>query len=180
MSLFHRSKHVRAIFLTTILSTTPAWLSAGVGAALVLGSSIAHAADVTLENLNLIDKGSTFAIKRVDVTDSNLDKSEIAKLFMTETKPEEAAAIVRKLKASKFSIPEIQIMDKDGFKGTLRDFLATNLNEGKVAKITVIGGLRWRQNRGRRDDSTVKVGSDGHGQCRPEQAAGCRQGQVET
>lgn len=135
----HRSRQVRAILLSSMLSTTPALLPATLSATLFLGSAVAHAADVTLENLNLSDKGSTFAIKRVEVTDSNLDKSEIAKLFMTETKPEEAAAIVRKLKASKFSIPEILITDKDGFKGTLRDFVATNLNEGKVAKISVAG-----------------------------------------
>ena len=104
-----------------------------------IGQSIAYAADVTLDNIVVSDKGSTFTIKRVDVTDTNLGKDEILKLFKTETKGDEAAAIVRKLKAAKFSVPEIQIVDKDGFKGTLRDFVATNLNEGKFGKISIAG-----------------------------------------
>ena len=121
----------------------------------LLGSTAVHAADVVLENLDLSDKGSTFKIRRVEVMDSNLDKAEILKLFQTQTKPEEAAAIVRKLKASKFSIPEILIADKDGFKGTLSDFVATNLNEGKVAKIA-IGGFDG--GKPEPDGAIVKVG----------------------
>ncbi len=105
------------------------------------GSTAAYAfsGDVTLENLTIKDKESVTVIRRVDVVNSNLEKSEIAKLFEPSTKGEEAAAIFAKLKASKLSIPEIQLSGKDGFKGSIREIVATDIDQGKIAKLSISG-----------------------------------------
>ena len=115
-------------------------LPAGLSIALSLASGLpALAADVSIDDITTVDKGTTTVIKRVDVTNTNLDKAEILKLFQGSTKPEESAAILRRLKASSFSMPSIEMTGKDGFKGTIRNFVATDISEGRVAKIEIGG-----------------------------------------
>ncbi len=110
-------------------------------ATLLLGStaSFAYTGDVMIDDLKIVDKDTTATIKRIEVLGSNLEKSEIIKLFETSTKPEERATLLAKLQASKFSIPDIQISGKDEFKGAFKDFLAVNIDKGKVGKLTLTG-----------------------------------------
>ena len=104
----------------------------------LLSSVTVFAADVVLENLKIEDKGHTTTIRRVEVLNTNLSKDEVAKLFNATTKSEDAAAILKKMKASKLSIPEIAIADKD-FTGSIKDIQANDINEGKVGQLTVAG-----------------------------------------
>jgi hypothetical protein len=113
--------------------------SVAAGALLVQSTAFAFTGDVTIDDLKITEKESVTTIKRIEVLGSNLEKSEILKLFATDTKSEERAALLAKLQASKFSIPEIQVSGKDQFKGVIRDFLATGVDKGKVAKLTVAG-----------------------------------------
>ena len=104
----------------------------------LLSSVKVFAADLVLENLKIEDKGHTTTIKRVEIFDTNLTKDEVAKLFNASTKPEEAAAILKKMKASRLSIPEIAIADKE-FTGSIKNLEAKDINEGKVGQFTVAG-----------------------------------------
>ncbi len=101
--------------------------------------ALAYTGDVTIDDLKIVNKDTTATIKRIEVLGSNLDKSEILKLFETGTKKEERAELLAKLQASKFSIPDIQISGKDEFKGIVKDFLAINIDKGKVGKLTLTG-----------------------------------------
>lgn len=113
----------------------PAVLSLG---AVLLAGTAAFAGDVSLDNLKIEDKGQVATIAHVDVTDTNLSKDEVAKLFQPGTKPEEAADILRRMKAAKVSIPEIVSKDHD-FVVTVRNLVATDINEGKVGKLAIDG-----------------------------------------
>ena len=104
----------------------------------LLTTASAIAADVVLENIKIDDKGRTTLIRRVEVINTNLTKDEVAKLFEGGTKSEEATAILKKMKAAKLSIPEIASTDKD-FIGSIKDVVATDINEGKVGQLTVAG-----------------------------------------
>ncbi len=113
-----------SIAFATLLSTT---------------SAFAFTGDVMLDDVKIVDKDTTVTIKHIEVLGSNLEKAEIIKLFETATPKSESVALLAKLQAKKFSIPDIQISGKDNFKGVFKDFLAVNIDKGKVGKLTLTG-----------------------------------------
>ncbi len=110
-------------------------------ALLLLGAAsplaLAQSANVALENITVTakDKGTTL-FKRIDVTGTNLTKDELSKLFSGAATKEEAAALGKKMKAEKVSIPEAVFTEKDSTV-TLRDFTATGINEGRIASVVL-------------------------------------------
>ena len=99
--------------------------------------ALAQTNNVVLENVSVAvkDKGAT-VFKRIEVTNTNLTKDELAKLFSGAASKDDAAALIKKMKADKISIPEAVFTDKDS-TFTFRDFLATGVNEGKVANAVL-------------------------------------------
>lgn len=113
----------------------PKFMALLVAALLSTASShaLAQANNVVLDNLSVTqkDKG-TMTFKRIEVLNTNLSKDELFKLFSGGASKEESAALVKKMKADKLSIPEAVFVDKES-TFTLRDFQATGINEGKIA-----------------------------------------------
>ncbi len=130
---------VRRLALATSVTAIALFVQHTNGSWPTFGAGVAYAytGDVVIDDLKIVDKESTATIRKIEVLGSSLEKAEILKLFATETKPEERAALFAKLQATKFSIPEIQVTGKDDFKGVIRDFLALNIDKGKVAKLTI-------------------------------------------
>ena len=131
-------------------------------AVLVAGFSVpvlAQSGSVALDNLSFPvgDKGLTVSIKRVDVTGTNLSRDEVAVLFVPGTPKDKAADILKKMRAQKFSIPEIRLKDANT-DFTLRNFDASDVVEGRVARVGLAGfdGILKAEKGGQ---GTVKGGS---------------------
>ncbi len=134
-------------------------LASSVAVIALVGASttLAYAGDVVIDDLKIVDKDTTVTIKRIEVLGSNLEKSEILKLFETGTKKEESVALLAKLQAAKFSIPDIEVSGKNEFKGTFKDFLAVNIDKGKIGKLTLAGFEGG--DKAPKGPTSVKVGS---------------------
>jgi hypothetical protein len=136
-----RLRAVRRIALSGSIATGSLIAQAGLGLTgfLAPGVGMAYAEDVVLQNVKIDGKEGSTLIPRVEVKGSNLGQSDIAKLFQAGSNPGEAATLFVKFKAASVHIPEVQLTSKDGFSGTLHEFMATDINEGKLGKLTIAG-----------------------------------------
>ena len=96
--------------------------------------------DVTLDDFTAKAKdGSVFVIKHAEFANTNLSKDEIVAMLTPDTPEADERALVQKLKADKISIPLIDIAAKDGGKIHLHDFVASDIDAGKVGKLEFAG-----------------------------------------
>ena len=95
---------------------------------------------ITLDNV-VMDNGDkgTATIKSVEVVGTNLTKDEVQKLFTPGVSKEDAGAILKKLVASRITIPEVLISNKEG-KLTVTGLQATDVDAGKIGHAAM-GGL---------------------------------------
>ncbi|MBK9082722.1 MAG: hypothetical protein IPL88_11910 [Rhizobiales bacterium] len=100
-------------------------------------AAFAQVATVTLDNHVIKPKPeTTITLKRVEVTKTNLSRDEVIKLLAPETSNEERTAIAKRMKAERFAIPSAEVKAKNGVS-TLTDFVATNIDSGKLAKAGI-------------------------------------------
>lgn len=96
--------------------------------------------DVAIDDFSTTDKdGAKIAIKHIEFTGTNLEKEDIQKLLTPGTPKDEELELVKKLKAEKISIPLIEVTPKDGGLIKMTGFEANNVDEGRVAKLTITG-----------------------------------------
>lgn len=100
------------------------------------------------------DQG-TINLKTIELTDTNLTESEVAKMFSAAT-VEEADAQFARLEAAAISIAEIAFVAADQTYA-LHDVRATGVKNGKVDRLSV-GGLDGRAEVAGSGTATVKVG----------------------
>jgi hypothetical protein len=108
--------------------------------------------DVTLDNFVTTDKdGAKITIKHAEFTNTNLEKDDIEKLLTPQTPNDVRLGLIQKLKADKISIPVIDLSPKKGGEAHLKDFEASNIDAGRVGKLSIAGI------EGAGDDNGVKV-----------------------
>src|ERR1700722_19515118 len=96
--------------------------------------------DVTLDDFTITDKdGSKIVIKHIEFTNTNLEKDEIQKLLTPDTPKDQRVALIQKLKADKILMPTIEVTPKKGGQIHLNDFAASDIDEGKVGKLSISG-----------------------------------------
>jgi hypothetical protein len=96
--------------------------------------------DVTIDDFATTDKdGSKIVIKHIEFTNTNLEKEDIQKLLTPDTPKDERVALIQKLKADKILIPMIEVTPKKGGLVHLNDFAASDIDEGKVGKLSISG-----------------------------------------
>jgi hypothetical protein len=96
--------------------------------------------DVTIDDFTTTDKeGAKISIKHIEFTNTNLDKEDIEKLLNADAPKDEKLALIQKLKADKVSIPTIEVTPKKGGLIHLNNFEASDINEGKVGKMSFAG-----------------------------------------
>ena len=117
------------------------FMSLLVAMVLCSGLGAAQAQTVTLDafSLPLGDKGFTLAVERVEVTGTNLTRDEVAALFSPQTPKDQAAAILLKMRAQKFSIPLVTITGRDG-RFSLHGIEASNVSEGRIEHLGFASG----------------------------------------
>ncbi|MDH7795491.1 hypothetical protein QBC99_001554 [Beijerinckia sp. GAS462] len=95
--------------------------------------------NVVLEN-HTYDDGSkgSIAFRRIEFTDTNLSRDDVAKLFSATTSREDMAAIARRLKAARIAIPSVVLTGPEA-RMTLADFVATDVDAdaGKVKQLAI-------------------------------------------
>lgn len=96
--------------------------------------------DVAIDDFSTVDKeGGKIVIKHIEFTNTNLEKEEVQKLLTPSTPKQEELELVKKLKADKISIPSIELSPKEGGLVRLNDFEASDIDEGKVGKLSIAG-----------------------------------------
>lgn len=125
-------------------------------------SSIALAADFTIDNVRLTPKndGATVTIRTIQVRGSNLSKEDFARIYDPATPKEQAAALAKKLQVESVSAPEIVFTRADDKPGvvTLRGYQMTKYNQGKFARFSMAGVEgKFRPEAGG-GDATIKSG----------------------
>lgn len=94
---------------------------------------------IVLDNVVMQEPGKSAAqIKRVEFVGTNLTKDEVQKLFTVGGSEAEKTAIAGKLVASRITIPDVVIADKEG-KFTITGIQATDVNAGKVGHFGFAG-----------------------------------------
>ncbi len=103
--------------------------------------AIAADGTVSLDNIALqVGSKATYKFKRIDLIGANLSKDEATKLFSGAAGADETEALLAKLKAQRISIPETVLTSTEGGSVTLRDFVAEEVDEGKIRRAT-LGGV---------------------------------------
>ncbi len=94
---------------------------------------------IVLDNVTMQNPGkATATIKQIEFVGTNLTKEEVQKIFTVGTPKADVSALAAKLVASRISIPEVIISDKDG-KLTVSGIQATDVNAGKVGHFGIAG-----------------------------------------
>ena len=101
--------------------------------------------DVTLDNFTAkTTNGGALVIAHAEFVNTNLTKDEIEQLLTPTTPGADERELLAKLKADQISIPSITIDSRDSAQDSvearLSDFVATGVDGGKVASLSV-GGL---------------------------------------
>ncbi len=106
------------------------------GAPTALAWPAGASSDVAIENFTVKSKdGDTVLIPHADFANTNLSKDEIAALLNPDTPEADKRALVTKLKADKIAAPSVEIDAKDGAKIKVHDFLASDVDGGRVGKF---------------------------------------------
>ncbi|MBL8587322.1 MAG: hypothetical protein JNK46_02215 [Methylobacteriaceae bacterium] len=106
-------------------------------AALVLASPAAFAQMVTIQNHVITNpQGGTVTFPKIEVTNTNLSREQVVKIFTPDTTKEERTALLKSMKADRFAIPTIQIQGPKA-RGAFNNFVATDINAGKLGKATL-------------------------------------------
>ncbi|HLJ70890.1 MAG TPA: hypothetical protein VKU03_06195 [Roseiarcus sp.] len=96
--------------------------------------------DVAIDDFSTTDKdGGKIVIKHIEFTNTNLEKEEVQKLLTPATPKDEALELVKKLKADKISMPSIELSPKAGGLVRLTGFEASDIDEGRVGKLSIAG-----------------------------------------
>ncbi|MBN9083665.1 MAG: hypothetical protein BGP04_15650 [Rhizobiales bacterium 62-17] len=91
---------------------------------------------IVLEN-HVFDNGDAGKITfhSIELTDSNLDRDDVLKLFSATTPAEEATALAARLSASRLLIPALTFTAKT-LQGTVKDIEATDIVAGTIKRYT--------------------------------------------
>lgn len=96
--------------------------------------------DVAIDDFSTTDKeGGKIVIKHIEFTNTNLEKEEVQKLLTPGTPKDEELELVKKLKADKISIPSVELSPKEGGLVRLTGFEASDIDEGRVGKLSLAG-----------------------------------------
>lgn len=127
-----------SITLETIMTIHAPRLKLTIAALLAMTAPAFAQSNLSLENITSrnAQTKTNFAIERVDVTNTNLSRDELAKLFSGETPREEALAIAGRMKADRLAITGATATSEDG-KMTFGPFEATGIDNGRFGKATL-------------------------------------------
>ena len=119
---------------------TVAGLACSALVALGLASPAAAQNNVTLDNLRITmpEGKNTLTIPKVEVTNTNLSRDEVARLFSSDITGPQANELATRMKAARVSIPEAALAGKDG-RIAFGPFLATGIDQGKFEKASLGG-----------------------------------------
>ena len=100
--------------------------------------------DVMLDNFTAkTTNGGALVVAHAEFVNTNLTKDEIERLLTPTTPGADERELLAKLKADQISIPSIAIdsldSDQDSVKARLSDFVATGVDGGKIASLSVGG-----------------------------------------
>lgn len=141
-------------------ATSSAWAIAALASVVVasLAGPAAAQNNVTLDNLRITmpEGKSTLTIPKVEVTDTNLSRDEVAQLFSSDLDKDRANTLATRMKAARFSIPEAALAGKEG-RVTFGPFVATGIDQGRFEKAALSGfGGTFTDDKG--EEGTVKSG----------------------
>lgn len=139
-------------------ATSAAWACAALATLAAAGPAAAQN-NVTLDNLRITmpEGKSTLTIPKVEVTDTNLSRDEIARLFSSNLDKTEANALATRMKAARISIPEAALAGKEG-RIAFGPFLASGIDQGRFEKasLAAFGGSYTDENG---EEGSVKSGA---------------------
>lgn len=109
-------------------------------APLLLAATVAaRAENVTIDQQVFTPEKSTVTVKGLQAIDSSLSKDAIVRMLAPGTPAAERADLIKNFKASKLTIPTVEVKDAKGAFLTVRDIAADSIDGGRFAKFTVAG-----------------------------------------
>jgi hypothetical protein len=104
----------------------------------LVAAGAARAETVTIDQQVFTAPKGTITLKNVQAVDSSLSRDDLIKLFSPATPDVERAALLKAFKATKLTIPSIEVKDGKSVVA-IRDVAADKIDSGRVAKLTVAG-----------------------------------------
>lgn len=105
---------------------------------MLVAAVAARAETVSIDQQVFKTAKATVTMKGLQAVDSSLSKDAIVKMLTPGTPDAERAALIKSFKASKLTIPSIELRDPKGAL-TVRDVAADKIDGGRIGKFTVAG-----------------------------------------
>lgn len=104
----------------------------------LVAAGAARAETVSIDQQVFTAPKGVITLKNVQAVDSSLSRDDLIKLFSPATPDVERAALLKAFKATKLTIPSIEVKDGKSVVA-IRDVAAEKIDSGRVAKLTVAG-----------------------------------------